>query len=342
MRCVSRPSSSRAASSFRTVADETFEAVLPDERRRRHRLGRGDVLADDGAQAGRAAARRAVGADRSFEAFSTLPSRVLKGVPRLGGPRQACVWRVGPVSAHLRAPRACAAGLVGLVTLAYSPGPWNPPCCLPRRRRGGPSDGVRVQAVSAQSECPRTRTPSSSASRSRRSSTHSSKTSSCRRGLVFGGVDFKPLHRPLGEELSEFEGGAGCGRGDDQLRRVHQHGDTTFIIVAFVVFLIARSFVPKAAQTKVCSFCGERSSTPRRAAATAPATNDDRNANGIARTAVGESSSLATRALAHADLGIASRARPQSQRAERRHTGVVEISARTQANGSSSSNAFVT
>jgi large conductance mechanosensitive channel len=31
----------------------------------------------------------------------------------------------------------------------------------------------------------------------------------------------------------------------------------TFIIVAFVVFLIARTFVPKAPPTKFCPFCGE-------------------------------------------------------------------------------------
>jgi large conductance mechanosensitive channel len=31
----------------------------------------------------------------------------------------------------------------------------------------------------------------------------------------------------------------------------------TFIIVAFVVFLIARTFVPKGPPTKSCPFCGE-------------------------------------------------------------------------------------
>ncbi len=31
----------------------------------------------------------------------------------------------------------------------------------------------------------------------------------------------------------------------------------TFIVIAFVVFLIARTMIPKAAPTKLCSFCGE-------------------------------------------------------------------------------------
>jgi len=76
-------------------------------------------------------------------------------------------------------------------------------------------------------------------------------------GLLLGGVDFNNLFIDL------------SGTGYPSLKAAQDAGAATinygvfintvitFIIVAFVVFLIARSFVPKAAATKFCPFCGE-------------------------------------------------------------------------------------
>ena len=45
-------------------------------------------------------------------------------------------------------------------------------------------------------------------------------------GLLLGGVDFNSLYINLsGGSYPTPQGGAGRRRGDDQLRRVHQHGD---------------------------------------------------------------------------------------------------------------------
>ncbi|HKY51607.1 MAG TPA: large conductance mechanosensitive channel protein MscL [Candidatus Limnocylindria bacterium] len=76
-------------------------------------------------------------------------------------------------------------------------------------------------------------------------------------GLLLGGVDFNNLFIDL------------SGGGYQSLKAAQDAGAATinygvfintvitFIIVAFVVFLIARAFVPKAAPTKLCQFCGE-------------------------------------------------------------------------------------
>ena len=65
-------------------------------------------------------------------------------------------------------------------------------------------------------------------------------------GLLLGGVDFNNLFIDLsGKHPATLNYG------------VFINTVITFIIVAFVVFLIARSMIPKAAPTKFCSFCGE-------------------------------------------------------------------------------------
>jgi large conductance mechanosensitive channel len=76
-------------------------------------------------------------------------------------------------------------------------------------------------------------------------------------GMLLGGVDFNNLFIDL------------SGQGYPSLKAAQDAGAATinygvfiitvitFIIVAFVVFLIARAFVPKAAATKFCQFCGE-------------------------------------------------------------------------------------
>jgi large conductance mechanosensitive channel len=76
-------------------------------------------------------------------------------------------------------------------------------------------------------------------------------------GLLLGGVDFNNLFVDL------------SGKGYPSLKAAQDAGAATinygvfistviaFIVVAFVVFLIARAFVPKAAATKSCQFCGE-------------------------------------------------------------------------------------
>ena len=76
-------------------------------------------------------------------------------------------------------------------------------------------------------------------------------------GLLLGGVDFNSLYINLSGgsyptlKAAQEAGAATINYG------VFINTVITFIIVAFVVFLIARSFVPKAAPTKLCSFCGE-------------------------------------------------------------------------------------
>ena len=76
-------------------------------------------------------------------------------------------------------------------------------------------------------------------------------------GLLLGGVDFNNLFIDL------------SGKNPASLKAAQDAGLATinygvfiitviaFIIVAFVVFLIARSMIPKAAPTKFCPFCGE-------------------------------------------------------------------------------------
>ena len=76
-------------------------------------------------------------------------------------------------------------------------------------------------------------------------------------GLLFGGVDFNNLFidlsgkHPASLKAAQDAGVATLNYG------VFINTVITFIIVAFVVFLIARSMIPKAAPTKFCQFCGE-------------------------------------------------------------------------------------
>jgi len=76
-------------------------------------------------------------------------------------------------------------------------------------------------------------------------------------GLLLGGVDFNSLYINLSGgsyptlRAAQEAGAATINYG------VFINTVITFIIVAFVVFLIARAMIPKAAPTKFCSFCGE-------------------------------------------------------------------------------------
>ena len=76
-------------------------------------------------------------------------------------------------------------------------------------------------------------------------------------GLLLGGVDFNNLFidlsgkHPASLKAAQDGGLATLNYG------VFINTVITFIIVAFVVFLIARSFIPKGAPTKFCPFCGE-------------------------------------------------------------------------------------
>lgn len=76
-------------------------------------------------------------------------------------------------------------------------------------------------------------------------------------GLLLGGVDFNNLFIDLSGKqyptlkAAQDAGGATINYG------VFISTVITFIVVSFVVFLIARSFVPKAAAMKSCPFCGE-------------------------------------------------------------------------------------
>jgi large conductance mechanosensitive channel len=76
-------------------------------------------------------------------------------------------------------------------------------------------------------------------------------------GLLFGGVDFNNLFIDLsGKAPASLKAAQDAGLPTLNYG-VFINTVITFIIVAFVVFLIARSFVPKGAPTKLCSFCGE-------------------------------------------------------------------------------------
>jgi large conductance mechanosensitive channel len=76
-------------------------------------------------------------------------------------------------------------------------------------------------------------------------------------GLLFGGVDFNNLlidlsgKHPASLKAAQDAGLATLNYG------VFINTVITFIIVAFVVFLIARAMIPKGAPMKACPFCGE-------------------------------------------------------------------------------------
>jgi large conductance mechanosensitive channel len=76
-------------------------------------------------------------------------------------------------------------------------------------------------------------------------------------GLLLGGVDFNNLFIDLsGKNPASLKEAQDAGLATINYG-VFINTVITFIIVAFVVFLIARALVPKAAPTKFCSFCGE-------------------------------------------------------------------------------------
>src|SRR5438445_625231 len=76
-------------------------------------------------------------------------------------------------------------------------------------------------------------------------------------GLLFGGVDFNNLFIDLsGKHPASLKAAQDAGLATINYG-VFINTVIVFIIVAFVVFLIARSFIPKAAPTKMCQFCGE-------------------------------------------------------------------------------------
>jgi large conductance mechanosensitive channel len=76
-------------------------------------------------------------------------------------------------------------------------------------------------------------------------------------GLLLGGVDFNNLFIDLsGKHPASLKAAQDAGLATLNYG-VFVNTVITFIIVAFVVFLIARSFVPKGAPTKICAFCGE-------------------------------------------------------------------------------------
>jgi len=76
-------------------------------------------------------------------------------------------------------------------------------------------------------------------------------------GLLLGGVDFNNLFVDLsGQNYPSLKAAQDAGAATINYG-VFINTVITFIIVAFVVFLIARTFVLKAAATKVCQFCGE-------------------------------------------------------------------------------------
>jgi len=76
-------------------------------------------------------------------------------------------------------------------------------------------------------------------------------------GLLLGGVDFNNLFIDLsGKHPASVKAAQDAGLATINYG-VFINTVITFIIVAFVVFLIARSFIPKGAPMKVCPFCGE-------------------------------------------------------------------------------------
>lgn len=74
-------------------------------------------------------------------------------------------------------------------------------------------------------------------------------------GLLFGGVDFNNLLIDLsGKHPASLKAAQDAGLATINYG-VFIDTVVTFIIVAFVVFLIARSMIPKAAPTKSCPRC---------------------------------------------------------------------------------------
>jgi large conductance mechanosensitive channel len=74
-------------------------------------------------------------------------------------------------------------------------------------------------------------------------------------GLLFGGVDFNNLFIDLsGKHPASLKAAQDAGLATLNYG-VFINTVITFIIVAFVVFLIARSFVPKGAPMKACPRC---------------------------------------------------------------------------------------
>ena len=74
-------------------------------------------------------------------------------------------------------------------------------------------------------------------------------------GLLFGGVDFNNLFIDLsGKHPASLKAAQDAGLATINYG-VFLNTVITFIIVAFVVFLIGRSFVPKPAPTKACPRC---------------------------------------------------------------------------------------
>ncbi len=76
-------------------------------------------------------------------------------------------------------------------------------------------------------------------------------------GLLLGGVDFDNLFIDLsGKHYPTLKAAQDAGAATINYG-VFINTVITFVVVAFVVFLIARSFVPRPAATKLCQFCGE-------------------------------------------------------------------------------------
>jgi large conductance mechanosensitive channel len=76
-------------------------------------------------------------------------------------------------------------------------------------------------------------------------------------GLLLGGVDFNNLFIDLsGKHPASLKAAQDAGLATLNYG-VFINTVITFVIVAFVVFLIARSFVPPGPATKTCPFCGE-------------------------------------------------------------------------------------
>jgi large conductance mechanosensitive channel len=76
-------------------------------------------------------------------------------------------------------------------------------------------------------------------------------------GLALGGVDFNNLFIDLsGKHPATLKAAQDAGLATINYG-VFINTIITFLIVAFVVFLIARSFIPKGAPTKLCQYCGE-------------------------------------------------------------------------------------
>ncbi len=76
-------------------------------------------------------------------------------------------------------------------------------------------------------------------------------------GLLLGGVDFANLFIDLsGKNPASLKAAQDTGLATLNYG-VFINTVITFIIVAFVVFLIARSMIPKGAPMKACPYCGE-------------------------------------------------------------------------------------